>query len=113
MPEMQMLKSLLIGAVRYGVRLVPDLHYEDAEGRKRHLNGHILHTEGQIKIEEELSPDMQLVTLWHEALHGILTVAGHDDQPENVIIPLGYGLVSLLRDNPELVQLTLEHREDK
>lgn len=103
-----MLSELKIGAITYKVSLHDDLHTTNSEGRTVYLNGHILHSEAMVKLDAALSPDMQIATLWHEALHGILTVSGHDEQPENVIIPLGYGLVSLLRDNPELVALTVK-----
>lgn len=103
-----MISTIKIGAIHYAVELKPDLHYEDNEGRKRHLNGQVLHDSAVIRVENELSTDMQIATLWHEVLHGILTVAGHDEQPENLIIPLGYGLVSVIRDNPDLVELTLK-----
>lgn len=43
-----MVTRLVIGAVTYVVRLISDLHYVDAEGRKRGLNGHILHDTGEI-----------------------------------------------------------------
>lgn len=108
-----MVRKLRIGAVLYIVRLISDLHYVDAEGRKRGLNGHILHDTGEIKIEVGNCVDVQVVTLWHEALHGILTVAGHNDQPEGLIEPLAYGLVALIRDNPELITLTLKRNADE
>jgi len=100
-----MISKLKVGAVTYSVSEITDLHYVDGEGRKRGLNGHIQHDLGTIKIDNALSEDVKLVTLLHEALHGILTVAGQDEQPENMIVPLGYGLAALLRDNPELVAL--------
>lgn len=102
-----MITNLKIGAVNYAVSVVDDLHFHDNKRRKRSLNGHILHSEAQIKLDADMSEDMKLITLWHEALHGILAVAGHDDEPESFIVPLGYGLVALLRDNPELVKLTI------
>jgi hypothetical protein len=102
-----MIDNLKIGAINYAVTTVGDLHTTDVDGRKCLLNGHILHSEAQIKVDAVLSEDMKIATLWHEALHGILAVAGHDNEPESLIIPLGYGLVALLRDNPELVKLTI------
>lgn len=100
-----MIDSVKIGAVRFSVAEHADLHVE-RDGSKVHLNGHILHDKGQIKVASDLCTDVKIATIWHEALHGILTIAGCDDQPEKVIEILGYGLVSLIRDNPDLVRLT-------
>jgi hypothetical protein len=96
-----------IGAIDYTVKSVKDLHTHN--GDERHwLNGHILHSTAEIKVESELSPDMQVTVLWHEVLHGILTQAAVEEQPENLIVILGYGLVRLIRDNPVLMKLTIE-----
>lgn len=102
-----MINNIKIGPINYVVSEQKDLHTVGDEGRKVFLNGHIQHSEATIKLDVELSHDMQVTTLWHEALHGILAVAGQDDPPEKVIITLGYGIVSLLRDNPDLIAMTL------
>lgn len=102
-----MLDKLKIGAVTYSVKLKDDLHTVQDDGGKLALHGHILWSSAEIRIAAEQVPDMKLCTLWHEALHGILQNAGHDEHPESAIIALGYGIVQLIRDNPELVELTL------
>lgn len=99
--------KIQIGAIDYTVSEHKDLHTHSGDDR-RWLNGHILHNTAEIKVEADLAPDMKVAVLWHEALHGILRMADVDEQPEHLIVILGYGLVRLIRDNPELVKLTIE-----
>lgn len=102
-----MIDELKIGAVRYRVKEVGDLHRTDADGRKQWLHGQILWSDAEIRIEADQNADRKIVTLWHEALHGILENAGQSEQPEAEIIALSFGIVQLLRDNPTLAQLTI------
>lgn len=101
-----MLKSLKIGAITYTVNTVDDLHRLDADGRKQWLHGHILHADAEIRIANDQAAEVKVATLWHEAVHGILNQAGIDEHPEQIVIALGYGLMQLIRNNPELVTLT-------
>lgn len=87
------------------VKQVDDLHYHDNEKTKHSLNGQIIYGKAFIEIEKDVDPQLVAPILVHEAVHGILHNAGHDDEDEEQVIALGYGIVSLIRDNPELVKL--------
>lgn len=96
-----------IGCVGYAVKETEDLHSVDTAGVKQWLHGHILLADAIIKIASDQADDIKLVTLWHEILHGILNNAGQKQQPEGFIEALSFGLIQLIRDNPELITLTL------
>ena len=106
-----MLDKLQIGCICYDVKEKTDLHSVNDAGAKQWLHGHILYADAEIRIGYEQAPDMKVATLWYEALHGILNQAGQDDHSEEIIIALGYGIVRLIRDNPELVKLTVGEPE--
>lgn len=103
-----MITELHIGPMNYKVSEKPRLIGNNGDGASTWLNGNIKYHDCTITIEAENAPDMKIAALWHEALHGILAQAGHTEQPETLILALGYGLVALVRDNPELVKLTQE-----
>lgn len=88
--------SIRIGGLDYKVVEVKDLR----DGHTG-LNGHILYNDCEIRVEQEMLPQVQWVTVWHEVLHGILEHAGvkHNEQ---TILALGYGVAQVLRDNPWL-----------
>ena len=56
----------------------------------------------RIRIRDDMHAQAQQVTLWHEVIHGILMNAGYRDHDEQQIDALAYGLVQVLRDNPEM-----------
>ncbi len=101
-----MITSIKIGPVTYRVVERPRLTSGNGDGTSSWVNGHILYQETEMRVEQEMSEVMKAAALWHESCHGILYHAGHVDHPEPIIIALGYGLVALVRDNPELVDLT-------
>lgn len=101
-----MIPSIRIGPVEYQVREVDDLHFVNDEGRKASLHGDIRWGESDIRVSNDNSEQVKICTLWHEAVHGILHNAGQEHM-EEVVIALGYGLVQLIRDNPALIEYTL------
>ena len=100
-----MITRLQIGPIPYTVAEVVKLIGLDADGANTYLNGRVKYQECRIEIEAELPPDKKVAAVIHEALHAILEQAGIAGESEPTIIALGYGLLALLRDNPELVQL--------
>lgn len=102
---MELPDKVQIGPIPYSVKEVDDLHDVNDEGKKRWLHGVIKWASATIEVERGQSEDVKVTTLVHEALHGILNNAGQDDHPESMIIALGFGLVQLLRDNPDLVRV--------
>lgn len=100
-------KSIKIGAVNYAVSEERDLHTFDNEWKKEFLNGQIVYSDATLKVKSDLSHDVKVCALWHELIHGILNNAGQIEHTEEHVIALGYGLVQVIRDNPELVKYTL------
>jgi hypothetical protein len=99
-----MIKSLKIGPVTYRVELVRKLNAVNSEHTAMEwLNGQVLWQESLINIEEGLNEDVRRAALLHESIHAILEQAGITEHPEPAVIALGYGLLSLLRENPDLV----------
>jgi hypothetical protein len=103
-----MIDSVKIGAMTYKVELVQDLHLGEGDERKD-LHGQIWQDKLQIDVEADQNEQMQIATVLHEALHGILNHAGQDHE-ERLIIALGFGLVQFIRDNPKLIDL-IQHGE--
>jgi len=92
-----MLTYLRVGAIEYRVALVTRLQ----KGGEV-LNGRITHNLCRIEIDADLASQTKAVTIWHEILHSLMTQAGMDEQDEQLIETLSYGIVGVLRDNPEL-----------
>lgn len=105
-----MIEHIQIGPVRYAVREKDDLHTVDGEGKKEWLNGHVVYSDAEIRVNHEMARDVKVACLWHEAIHALLYNAGQDGVPEAAVRALGYGIVQLIRDNPELMRMTTEAR---
>ncbi len=88
-----------IGGIDYTVVERKDLRDGDTG-----LNGHILYNDCEIRVESEMTLHKKWVTIWHEALHGLLEHSGMDEHEEKIVIALGYGVTQALRDNPWLRQ---------
>ena len=102
-----MIDFLKVGPVVYTVKEVSDLHSIEDDGKKQLLNGRIRYADSEIQISTDQSTQRKLITLWHEAIHGIIDTAGYEYHDEQQICALGFGLVQLIRDNPSLTQLTV------
>ena len=98
-----LLTHIYIGPVRYDISRPVRLIGLDEEGRNTYLNGRVKTEAATIEIDGELSDEVEPVAIVHETLHAILSQAGIDTQPEDVIVALGYGIVDMLRKNPGLV----------
>lgn len=102
-----MLKSITIGAIHYAVKTVHNLYGKGTDGKNEWLWGRIKTGPAVIEIDDEAGVEYLPVLLLHEAFHGILDQAGHDDHPESVIRALSYGVVALLRANPQLAEMVV------
>lgn len=100
------LKRIRIGAIDYDVREVISLRNDDDE----RLDGQIDYVECVIRTVVSCSEQMRRVILWHEILHGILTQAGIEEQPEALIDVIAYGVTQVLRDNPVLGEAVMLER---
>lgn len=66
--------------------------------------GEINQMDGVIKLTDGLCRDQTLLTVLHEALHGVLYNAGIDEHDEAVIQVFSHGIHQLLSDNKWLVE---------
>lgn len=97
------LKRVKIGPVTYRVSEHKELSERTTDGIS-YFYGRISYNKQRIKLWH-CAPDMQLVALWHEILHGIFQDR-HFEQREDTVDGLAYALIALIRDNPELIQVT-------
>lgn len=103
-----MIQFIKIGPLVYQVVQMGNDHMigQNSEGKAISLEGQITYHNLMIRVNSDSDQQVRIVGLWHEALHGILHHAGQGGGPEDVIEALGYGIVALIRDNPDLVELT-------
>ena len=92
-------ETIRIGGIDYTV-----VERKDLRDGNTGLNGHILYNDCEIRVEEEMTPLVKWVTVWHAALPGLREHAGIGDDEEKLVIALGYGVTQVLRDNPWLRQ---------
>jgi hypothetical protein len=102
-----MLKTIKVGPVTYEIKEVPRLIGSGSDGKRAWLNGDVDFQACVIRIEQDAAAQIKAETLWHEAVHAILAQAGYEDHPESMVVALGYGLVQLVRDNPELIEFSV------
>lgn len=99
--------TVVIGPYRY--RVVVDQAIVDAACREAgaHLCGSADHQTQTISISPKLGPDARAEVLVHECVHAIFEQTsverGLKGDVERVVEVLGYGILDLLRRNPELV----------
>lgn len=69
-----MIDCIKIGPATYRVIEADDDHMigSDGSGKAVRLNGDIMYHSLLIRVNATSAPDMKLITLWHEAIHGIL-----------------------------------------
>lgn len=106
-----MIPNVKIGAVNYEVKEVDDLHTIGNKGKKHAMHGLITWTNATIELKTGQAHDVTVSVLWHEIVHGILVHAGHNAHDEQLVCALGYGLMQVVRDNPELIAYTVNPPE--
>lgn len=95
--------SVKLGAMTYILKTKEDLHYVNKEGQKQGLYGNVDYAHAEIQIDPDQSPDMLRASVLHELTHAMLYQAGDTEHSEAVAVALGYALLGLIRDNPQLV----------
>lgn len=95
-----------IGNLIYTVKRVKMLIGKNSEGVNVYLNGKAEYRKLKIKLDDSVDPLLEIVIVWHEAIHAMLYHAGHPDHDENIVLSLGYALYNFVRDNPEFIKLT-------
>ena len=93
--------SVIVGPIRYAVARVSNMHQKHND-----LDGLIHYNTETIEIDSGLSDGVAVQTLWHEILHAILQHAGRQKHSEKWIDSTAYGLVQVIAENPELIELT-------
>lgn len=85
-----------IGGFDYQIEEVDKLNNGRAD-----LNGEINYSKLTIRVDKDHAPQFRQAVLWHEVIHGIADQAGIELE-ESVVTALGYGIIQVLRDNPQL-----------
>lgn len=96
-----MSNKIRIGAIDYRVESVKGLIRDDGE----ELLGLARYWEERILVDDDLPPQVTRITIMHEVIHGILTAAGASNQPEDLVNAICHGLITLERDNPDLIRI--------
>jgi hypothetical protein len=94
------IRQLRIGPYIYRVEYVDGLRADD----DTRLAGNIEYERAVISIDQNSIEAVQLVTLFHEVIHGILANAGITHHKERLIDAIATGLVQVLIDNPALAE---------
>lgn len=94
-------QSVRVGPVSYKVVMSSNMH----EGH-RDLDGSIRYASETIEIDSSVADATAVQTLWHEVLHAILQHAGRRKHAEKWIDSTAYGLMQVIVDNPELIEVT-------
>ena len=96
-------ESVRVGPIIYKIVLSPNMH----EGRND-LDGAIRYSAETIEIDGSVADATAVQTLWHEILHAILQHAGRRKHSERWVDSTAYGLMQVVVDNPELIEITRE-----
>ncbi len=98
------IKTIRIGGVDFEVRSNPELSIAaDACGR-------ISVNVSRIEVEPSMSQQHQAQTILHEIVHGIIRISRlgdalqNSDDEDRFVDGLAYGLLQVIRDNPELIR---------
>ena len=92
------MQKIRIGPIAYKVVMVKELAADVGM-----LHGDIRYDKCRIRLCADDDPQLRYVTLWHEAIHGILHAAGIEDHDEPMIVALSYGIAQIIKDNPQLI----------
>lgn len=79
-----------------------DLTVETVEDEVVDFWAQLDHNGGRIVLNDAVIGDQKMVTLWHEIIHSLLAQGGYLDHNESHIETLGYGIVQVLKNNPDL-----------
>lgn len=93
-------ENIRIGPIDFSVIQV-DVLTDESNTTK--LNGHIKYNLSEIRIDAELEEQAARQVIWHEVVHGILTL-GQIEHDERLVQIVSYGVMQVLRDNPWLRQ---------
>lgn len=104
-----MIKNVQIGPILYTINEQEDCWQEGSNGEViRYLGYHDSNT-SEINIFSKLPPQKKGAVVIHEILHAILENAGFEgEHPEPLIDTIAYGILDLLRQNPNFVDYIYE-----
>ncbi len=101
------ISNMKIGPYKYEVHYIDDLKDPDNNNR---LHGMHSHSKLEIMCEGMDHPQVQIATIWHEAMHAAFDLSGvniGDQAEETVCTALSPIIIQMIRDNPKLVKATL------
>ena len=95
--------KIKVGEVNYKI-------VEQSEINNGDSIGYITHHDATIRIDQDVDEQVKPMVLVHEVLHAILHAAGFQEHSESYVSALSYGLVQVLRENPEFIQYVTKSR---
>ncbi len=99
-----MIAEVKIGPLVFAISYVERLQGDDHEP----LFGQIDYANTTIKLDTQQSEQREVLTLWHEIVHGIFEGAGVQGQDEKLVDAVARGILQVLQDNPALASLSVE-----
>lgn len=106
-----MIKNVMIDAVRYAVEETKDIILVDGQA----CRGSVDYNKAVIKLisdKEALGEGRRTQTLMHEVIHALLFERGCEEwEDEELVDALASGVINLIRQNPELVDLIQERQK--
>ena len=108
-----MVESVMIDAVRYTVEETIEVILVDGQA----CRGSVDYNQATIKLSvdtENMGDGRKPQTLMHEVIHALLYERGRyeDGDNEELVDTLASGVINLIRQNPELVDL-IQERQNK
>jgi len=92
--------KIRISEIDFELELVERL--QDVEELKM-LNGNITYSKPIIRIESTQDKQNIYQIIWHEIIHGIVTLNIQEEINENTVDRLAHGICQVLRDNKKLL----------
>ena len=106
-------KKVRIGLYTFKVIITEQPIYRFEEDGAKYLDGRINTRLEQIQINgEDTTERTRVQVLMHEIIHGILNQGGFQDHNEEFVECLSFGLIPLIRDNPDLIKAILDFEVD-
>lgn len=91
--------SVYIGPMNYVIEECDSLTSKRSDGTLSELYGRYRMGEALISLDKNLSDEYKPVVLMHELIHALLTHAGKEEQNEETIDLLAFGIIDLLQRN--------------
>lgn len=103
--------KLKLGPLEYDIDFVDQVALPDGEDASTYMGLNDI-SETRIQVRQDKPKQFQRVVLAHEIVHAIFHNAGRNEQDEDDIDMVAFGLVEFLRRNSQIVRFLMEPDAD-